>query len=155
LWDDEAKSLLLARDPLGIKPLYYASDGRVLRFASQLKALEAGDALSAQLDPAAVAAFLLWGSIPEPATVRAAIRALPAGHYLLLEDARPAAPRRHPASDPPSVATGIPEALAESVAAHLVADVPIGVFLSAGLDSGLVAALAARSKPELMTLTVR
>src|SRR5215210_5186790 len=85
IWDDREKTLLLARDPLGIKPLYGSSEGGCLRFASQVKALEAGGAVSRQVDPAGLAGFLLWGSVPEPLTIRKAVQALPAGHYLVAE----------------------------------------------------------------------
>ncbi|HEV8630101.1 MAG TPA: asparagine synthase (glutamine-hydrolyzing) [Thermoanaerobaculia bacterium] len=161
LWDDVAKTLLLARDSFGIKPLYYATEGGVLRFASQVKSLVAGGGISAQLDLAAVAGFLLWGSVPEPLTLRQSIRQLPAGHYLLVENGRLSEPVRHYrpdrhdyAGERESVAS-LADALADSVAAHLVSDVPVAVFLSAGLDSGLIAALARRHLPELSTLTVR
>jgi asparagine synthase (glutamine-hydrolysing) len=160
LWDDVAKSLLLARDPFGIKPLYYSTEGDMLRFASQVKSMLAGGAVSSEVDLAAVAGFLLWGSVPGPLTVRRSIRQLRAGHYLLVEDGRVGESRAYPmspsaddtvASRPLSLA----DALADSVAAHLVADVPVAVFLSSGLDSALVAALARRHHPDLTTLTVR
>src|SRR5947209_11701498 len=83
LWDEREKSLLLARDLLGIKPLYLSEEGGCLRFASQVKALEAGGAVSRAIDPAGLAGFLLWGSVPEPLTIRQAVRALPAGPHLL------------------------------------------------------------------------
>ncbi|HEV8241705.1 MAG TPA: asparagine synthase (glutamine-hydrolyzing) [Thermoanaerobaculia bacterium] len=161
LWDDEAKTLLLARDPFGIKPLYYTSDGGVLRFASQVKSLLAGGALSTQVDLGALAGFLVWGSVPEPRTIRQSVRALPAGHYLRVEGGIVGAPVRHyvpvtvDGAAAGSPAMPFAEALADSVAAHLVSDVPVAVFLSAGLDSGLVSALAARRHPDLATLTVR
>src|SRR5918996_1518031 len=60
IWDDDERRLFLARDALGIKPLYYTVDGGMLRFASQVKALEAGGAVSSQVDPAGLAGFLLW-----------------------------------------------------------------------------------------------
>lgn len=174
LWDDEQKCLLLARDPYGIKPLYYAPAGDTLRFASQVRALEGskgnGDAsrngIDLTLDPAGLAGFLLWGSVPEPWTIRRGIRALPAGTYLKVQSARDRAgdrgvigePVRH--APPPAVADSaealrqerqaaqagqaVTEALEESVRAHLVADVPVALFLSAGLDSTLLAALACR-----------
>src|SRR5688500_9168970 len=157
LWDERAGSLFLARDPLGIKPLYYSTAGGQLRFASQVKALVAGGAVSRQVDPAAVAGFLVWGSIPEPMTLLSQVRALPAGHSLLVENGLCGAPVRH--YDPSHALAGetlpLPEALADSVSAHLVSDVPVAVFLSAGLDSGLVAALARRRQADLATLTVR
>ena len=88
IWDDDERRLLLARDPLGIKPLYYSHQGGCLRFASQVKALEAGGALPRDVDPAGLAGFLLWGSVPEPFTIRRAVRALPAGSFLKVEDGR-------------------------------------------------------------------
>jgi asparagine synthase (glutamine-hydrolysing) len=152
IWDGHRRRLLLARDPLGIKPLYYsagtAGDGGdgAFRFASQVKALDAGGAISPEIDPAGLAGFLLWGSVPEPWTIRRAVRALPAGHALAVEYGRPGEPRPFLVADPEPLA---PEtAIEESVAVHLVSDVPVAVFLSAGLDSGLLAALARRHLPE-------
>jgi asparagine synthase (glutamine-hydrolysing) len=150
LWDDVEKQLLLARDPLGIKPLYYSNDGGCLRFASQVKALEAGGAVSRAVDPAGLAGFLLWGAVPDPFTFRSAVRALPAGCFLRVEDGRAGEPQ--PFYDMDLVPAGPPlapaEAVEDSVAAHLESDVPVAVFLSAGLDSGLIAALARRRLPE-------
>ena len=142
IWDDLEKSLLLARDPLGIKPLYFATAGGLLRFASQVKALEAGGAVSSEVDPAGLAGFLLWGSVPEPFTIRRDVQALPAGHHLVVRDSRIGGPQPHgPAEISP---LDPPAAVEDSVRAHLVSDVPVAVFLSAGLDSGLIAALACR-----------
>jgi asparagine synthase (glutamine-hydrolysing) len=156
LWDAATGELLLARDPYGIKPLYYAFDGETLRFASQVKALAAGGGVARALDPTGVAGFLAWGAVPEPFTLARAIRALPAGHLLRLgpDGALRIAPLP-PAAEPPET-RGAGAALAESVAAHLRADVPVALFLSAGLDSALVAALAARTgseRPTALTLT--
>ncbi|HEX4961550.1 MAG TPA: asparagine synthase (glutamine-hydrolyzing) [Thermoanaerobaculia bacterium] len=149
IWDDREKSLLLARDPLGIKPLYFtpaAGKDGCLRFASQVKALEAGGAVSREADPAGVAGFLLWGSVPEPLTLRRAVRALPAGSYLLVRDGATGEPQPY---EPVTVEPLEPEAAVDdAVAVHLVSDVPVAVFLSAGLDSGLIAALARRHLPE-------
>jgi asparagine synthase (glutamine-hydrolysing) len=149
IWDEAAQRLLLARDPLGIKPLYYTSDGGCLRFASQVKALEASGRVERALDPAGLAGFLVWGSVPEPLTIRRGVRALPAGHHLLVDRGAVQAPRAHGA---PGLAGGeaptLAEAVADSVRAHLVSDVPVAVFLSAGVDSSLVAALACRELRE-------
>ncbi|HEY7215275.1 MAG TPA: asparagine synthase (glutamine-hydrolyzing) [Thermoanaerobaculia bacterium] len=146
IWDDREKTLLLARDPLGVKPLYYATAGGCLRFASQVKALEQGGAVSREIDPAGLAGFLLWGSVPEPFTIRREIRALPAGHHLLVREGDVGQPQPHP----PERAEPLEPAAAveDSVKAHLVSDVPVAVFLSAGLDSSLIAALARRHLPE-------
>jgi asparagine synthase (glutamine-hydrolysing) len=146
LWDGQEKTLLLARDPLGIKPLYGSSEGGCLRFASQVKALEAGGAVSREVDPAGLAGFLLWGSVPEPLTIRRSVWALPAGHHLLVRDGRMGDPQPH---GPSEVSLMDPvAAIEDSVVAHLISDVPVAVFLSAGLDSGLIAALARRHLPE-------
>jgi asparagine synthase (glutamine-hydrolysing) len=147
LWDDREGELVLARDPLGIKPLYYSAEGGILRFASQVKALEHGGAVSRETDPAGVAGFLLWGSVPEPFTIRRAIRALPAGCFLRVRDGQAGEPRPYEAASSAGVREPL-EAIEDSVRAHLVSDVPVAVFLSAGLDSGLVAALARRHLPE-------
>jgi asparagine synthase (glutamine-hydrolysing) len=154
LWDEERRRLLLARDPLGVKPLYYSQEGGTLRFASQVQALLAGGALSRTLDPVGVAGFLLWGSVPEPGTLYRGIRALPAGHHLVVEDGRAGDPLPH--GFPIPTAATLEEALDEAVRAHLVSDVPVAVFLSAGLDSALVAALAVRAggpPPSTFTLS--
>lgn len=141
IWDGQARRLVLARDSLGIKPLYYSSDGRCLRFASQVKALEAAG-VSRDVDPVGLAGFLLWGSVPGPWTIRKAVRAVPAGHWLEVRDGRVGAP----VAFEPRIVEALPveDALAESVRAHLVSDVPVGVSLSAGLDSALITALACR-----------
>jgi len=158
IWDGLARRLLLARDPYGIKPLYVAVGDGWLQFASQVKALEAGARVGRELDPAAVVGFLLWGSVPEPRTLRAGIRALPAGHLLLVEDGTVAEPRcyREVRVLDTARSEGIEAALRDTVRAHLVADVPVGVFLSAGIDSAIIAALARRvAGGELTTLTMR
>ncbi|MEP7011513.1 MAG: asparagine synthase (glutamine-hydrolyzing) [Acidobacteriota bacterium] len=150
LWDGATGELLLARDPFGIKPLYLSTEGGTLRFASQVKALEAGGGISLAVEPAAVAGFLLWGSVPEPWTIRRGVKALPAGSYQIARDGDPGAPVAYfPSAEsaevpPPDVPRAPADLLADAVRAHLVSDVPVAVFLSAGLDSGLIAALAAR-----------
>ena len=149
LWDEREHRLFLARDPYGIKPLYYTIEDGYLRFASQVKALEASGSTSREVDPAGAVGFLLWGSVPEPRTIRRAICALPAGHYLIAEGGRVGEPHSHHCfgyfSGPkqPTLAA----ALEDTVRAHLVADVPVALFLSAGLDSSLLA--AARTFSEL------
>ena len=144
LWDQVGRRLLLARDPNGIKPLYYSVSRGHLRFASQVKALLTSPAVSARLAPAGVVGFLLWGSVPEPFTLHESIALLPAGHLLEVCEGKILGPRPLPTPKIPPAPTG-PSPLAavrDSVRAHLVSDVPVAVFLSAGLDSAMVAALA-------------
>ena len=150
LWDAGRRGLLLARDPFGIKPLYYADDGRTLRVASQVKALLAGQGIDGEPDPAGHAGFFLLGSVPEPHTLYRSIRALPAGCTLWAEESGFGAPtpyfdisRTLAERDGQPVVGSLRHHLLDSVRAHLVADVPVGVFLSAGLDSATIAALAA------------
>ena len=156
LWDAEKRTLLLARDPLGVKPLYWADDGWTLRFASQAKALLAGGRVARDPEPAGIVGFHLLGSVPEPFTVWRDIRSLPAGTTLLVDRTGPQVPKpyydvaqalaRRAAKakpDPAAARRLLTEAVRDSVRHHLVADVPVAVFLSAGLDSGaLLGAMA-------------
>ncbi len=158
IWDQTLGWLFLARDPLGIKPLYYADDGRTLRFASQVKALLAGRAVDTARDPAGLAGFYLWGSVPEPFTLYSHVRSLPAGTTLRIEHDRPVTLARYfdvgtelaKAGDSPPEVTQeemrerLRAALLDSVRHHMESDVPVGVLLSAGLDSTSVMALAQR-----------
>ncbi len=167
IWDNEARSLFLARDPYGIKPLYVANDGWTFRFASQVKALLSGSKVSRDPEPAGVVGFHLWGSVPEPFTLYRDIRALPAGHIQLVDAAGPRKPepyaniaqvfadgaaRRVPKDE---IHAKVRVAASESVAAHLLADVEVGVFLSAGVDSGALLGLmrdAGQNKVRAITL---
>lgn len=156
IWDDAETTLFLARDPYGIKPLYYADDGHTFHFASQVKALKAGGSLSATLDPGGIVGFMLWGSVPEPHTMYEDIRTLPAGCCLTVGAAGRADATCYwdvAAAVARSVtrANEVPRgeerefvraALLDSVRAHMVADVPVGAFLSAGLDSSTLVGLA-------------
>jgi asparagine synthase (glutamine-hydrolysing) len=158
IWDDLQRTLLLARDPYGIKPLYYSEQRGMLRFASQVRALQAGGGVSGEMDVGGLTGYLVWGSVPEPLTLRRGVRAVPAGHHLLVRDGKVQRPRAHDPFDAVD-GSGSPDlgtALEESVREHLVSDVPVAVFLSAGLDSSLIAALAQRRSAEpLTTLTLR
>ena len=157
LWDEGEQTLFLARDPLGIKPLYYADDGNTFRAASQVKALLASGRVSRDPDPAGVVGFFLWGSVPEPYTFHREIRLLPAGTTLAVSRDGVHGPVPYfslagRVCDAERETWGIPRgealrrldsAVRESVQAHLVADVPVGAFLSAGTDSNAVVGLAA------------
>lgn len=157
VWDSVERVLFLARDPYGIKPLYFSGAGGYFRFASQVRALEAGGSIPGDPDPAGLAGFLLWGSVPEPHTLRRAVKALPAGHSMVVREGRVGAPTPFHRLGVATLDGGddLASSLADSVKAHLVADVPIAVFLSSGLDSALIAALARRESAEaLTTLTI-
>ncbi|NQW00586.1 MAG: asparagine synthase (glutamine-hydrolyzing) [Rhodospirillales bacterium] len=150
IWDAQDQALFLARDPFGIKPLYYADDGRTLRAASQVKALLAGGAVERSPEPAGHVGYFLTGSVPEPYTLYKAIKALPAGHWMRIGangdrkitryfDPKPALAA--PMGDAPPA--DLRQVLLDSMQAHFIADVPVGLFLSAGLDSTSLAGLAA------------
>ena len=166
-WDGDRRGLFLARDAFGIKPLYYADHGGTFRFASQVKALLAGGGVDRAPEPAGHVGFHLWGYVPEPYTLFAAIRGLPAGSSLWVDGSGAQAAKRffdvagefaqaserpveHDLRDAP-----LRDALADSVAHHLVADVPVGVFMSAGLDSSTLLGLASeRADEPLRTVTL-
>ncbi len=155
LWDNEKQGLFLARDPYGIKPLYYACLRGEIRFASQVKALICGGGISKELNPRAEAGFLLTGSVMEPDTVYRDIEALPAGSALWVDqqgglrsklflDITDLFSRNQTEPiDPEKMREEAREALLDSVKHHLVADVRVGSFLSAGMDSGAITSLAA------------
>lgn len=156
IWDERRCGLFLARDPFGIKPLYYADNGRTIRFASQVKALLKGDEIDTTPGPAGHVGFYLWGHVPDPYTLYKGIRALHAGSSLWVDVAGHKEPARFfNAPDELAKASAthltitredmherLRTALLDSVRHHMVADVPVGVFLSAGLDSATLVALA-------------
>ncbi|MEQ8968461.1 MAG: asparagine synthase (glutamine-hydrolyzing) [Azospirillaceae bacterium] len=170
LWDADKRGLLLARDPFGIKPLYYADDGASLRVASQVSALAAGGRIDTRPDPAGHVGFFLWGYVPEPHTIYRGVRALPAGSTLWIDEAGARSPAtywsvteriaeaearaaEHPV-DADTAHAMLRTALLDSVRHHMIADVPVGVFLSAGLDSATLAALAAECGGGVETFTL-
>ncbi len=163
IWDSLRRTLLIARDRLGIKPLFYAPMADGLIFASEIKALFAHPDVRTELDVEAVDAYLTLGYVPAPRTIFHGLVALPPGHWLQWQEGRTRSGRYWTPDYRRPVLEGSEEALAdeldarlnEAVRAHLVADVPIGVFLSGGIDSSLVAALAQRASPDpLQTFTI-
>lgn len=160
--DEGRRQLFLARDRLGKKPLYVEHRGTFLAFASELKALQT---LSPRrgLDREALAAFLVWGFVPEGLCSAAGVRRLPPGHCLLVDlDSGTSMEQRYwrpmvqpsPGLTVRSAAECLRPVLEDAVALRLQADVPVAVFLSGGIDSGVVTALAARRQPGLAALTV-
>ena len=155
LYDTRQRTLFLARDRLGVKPLYTAplSDGS-LAFASELKGLLAHPLLRREVDPLAVEDYLAWGYVPDHRSILKGVEKLPAGHYRLLRhDAPAAAPlrwwdvsfaerRRENAAD---LESELLFRLREAVTSRMTADVPLGAFLSGGVDSSSVVALMAEA----------
>jgi asparagine synthase (glutamine-hydrolysing) len=165
-----APLLFLARDPLGIKPLYYTQTDDGFAFASETRALLAGGVAAKKLSPDALTSYFLFGSVSEPVTLLDGVFSLPPGHRMLLYvperrrmprarawwDATrsPAAKGGRATRDFSSAACSVRKRLEDAVRAHLIADVPVGLFLSSGLDSSAIAAIAARERAGICSFTL-
>jgi asparagine synthase (glutamine-hydrolysing) len=150
IWDPRVETLFLARDPFGIKPLYYWQRGDRLLFASQVKALLASGLVPPELSADGLETFLAFGGVREPLTAIASVYALPAGHTAVVRRGRLQLTRFwHPPCTPDlsmgwaAAARALRAELADAVARYVTSDVPLGLFLSGGLDSSVLAALAA------------
>ena len=162
---DARRGLVLARDRVGIKPLYYyTNQNGLLLFASEVRALLASGYVPNERDVDAIAGFLLAGSVAAPRTIVKGVSSLLPGHYMVCREEGITVRRywdlscsepREPSE--PAAMAHIRTLLDDSVSRHLVSDVPLGVFLSGGIDSGAVVALASLARsgmPPLTTLTV-
>jgi asparagine synthase (glutamine-hydrolysing) len=175
LWDAKRRRLLLARDRVGKKPLFYHDGPNLCAFASETKALLAHPDVPHERDPQALPLFLTYGYVPTPGTHYRGIRALPPGHFMVATEAGTQAPRRYwrarfgsdwrrrmanddrggaseRSTDAEPLAGGMTDTeerfrslLRQAVERRLVADVPLGAFLSGGLDSSTVVALMAET----------
>ncbi|HEX9578398.1 MAG TPA: asparagine synthase (glutamine-hydrolyzing), partial [Myxococcales bacterium] len=159
LWDARSRKLLLARDRLGKKPLYYFAAGKRCVFGSELKALVAHGGVPRELDTDALVQYLACEYVPAPASIYRSIRKLPAAHLAVFDNAGLRL-RRYwslptpEAAAPEGAAAELVSLLDAAVKKRLVADVPVGVFLSGGIDSTSIAALAARHKKPLRTFSI-
>jgi asparagine synthase (glutamine-hydrolysing) len=159
IWDTRNQELFCARDPFGIKPLYYtlAEGGNQLRFASERKALLGAGEVSV-IDPDALRRYLSFQYVPPPATMTPPVRSLPPGHFMVARLGGPVdvfrywrpmlRPAKSPAADTPERILAV---LRESVATHLRSDVPLGAFLSGGVVSASICPRAAESRPGMLT----
>ncbi|MCF7995747.1 MAG: asparagine synthase (glutamine-hydrolyzing) [Chromatiaceae bacterium] len=168
LYDRNQQRLILARDPLGIKPLYLAQSSSGLAFASELRALVASGMVERSIDQRALASLLAYGAVQQPLTMYQGVRLLEPGTWMAIDMGQPA--RGLAASKPqrywqfPAPQSGgdyrdacerLHDSLSEAVGSHLMSDVPLGVFLSSGLDSSILATLsAAASWTPIRTFTV-
>jgi len=154
LWDRRTRTLLLARDRVGIKPLHYAQSGGRLVFGSEIKSILASGAIVPTLDPAGLDHYLSFLYAPRDASIFAGIRKLPPGHLLRWSEGRVSVESYWTLSADESfsgsaedAAAALSDVLARAVRAHMVSDVPIGAFLSGGVDSSLVVGLMAQASP--------
>jgi asparagine synthase (glutamine-hydrolysing) len=160
IWDSRTRELFLARDRLGIKPLYYFHSTKGFLFASQVKALLKSGLVDARLSLNGLVSYLDFGAVSEPLTIIDGVRALPAGHTATLRDGELQLSKYwEPHASTEAISNGqtvvaLRAMLDEIVDGHLVSDAPLGVFLSGGLDSSVLAALAARQTERLKTISV-
>ena len=161
IWDVHQRRCFLARDPLGIKPLYYTMRGGRLAFASELRALQAAGLTEGNLDAGALLGYFKTGSVAEPHTLLADVHSLEAGHYLIWENGRLARRCYWQVEFQPEAVVSeravveVRAALLDSMRAHFVSDVPVGVFLSGGIDSTALVALAREAgQSDLATFSI-
>ena len=160
VWDSRRRRLILGRDRMGKKPLYYWAGSGVLVFGSEIKAVLAHPSVPAELDVEALPAYLGFGYVPTPRTFFRGIRSLPPGHVLVAEPGREPAltpywsPQVPGAHDVDRLDLSVDEAardllprLRSAVQRRLISDVPLGAFLSGGIDSSTVVALMAQVSP--------
>src|ERR1035438_2861013 len=161
LWDSRRKRLVLARDRLGKKPLFYSWDGRRLLFGSEIKALWKAGGLSQEMDLEALSDYFSYQYVPAPKTIYRSVRKLRPAHYLVVDKS---GIRETPYWDIQfnqtrqlSESEWCEEFLAEyraSVRARLISDVPLGAFLSGGIDSSSVVALMNEVQPPVTTCSI-
>jgi asparagine synthase (glutamine-hydrolysing) len=155
IWDARRHRLVLARDRIGQKPLYYAATEDRIVFGSELKCFAAVEGVLKDIDPAAIDEFLTYQYIPHPGTIWKGVRKVPPGHYVVYENGK-ATVHRYWKFDPSierpidhaTAVSNVRELLTDSVRLRLQADVPLGTFLSGGIDSSIITAIAQKLSPE-------
>lgn len=168
LWDDSRQRLLLARDPMGIKPLYYFRADKNFVFASEVRTLLQTGLVPRQLDPNGLFSFLAFGSVYEPRTIVDGVSAVPAGHVLSVDQERvkvrefwsplPApedsALQPSTSADASAAVGALPDLVRDAVLSHLVSDVPVGVFLSGGIDSSSLVGIMSQAGVRASTFSL-
>jgi asparagine synthase (glutamine-hydrolysing) len=158
--DERTGELVLARDPLGIKPLFYLPRGDGVVFASELKALVSAAGSELRMEPGALVASMLYYWVPEQRCAINGVQKLPGGSWARFRpDGQHSVQHYWRAADVAAAAAAGPAAdlrqvIEESVTAHLVSDVPVSSFLSGGLDSSIITVLAHRANPEVDAYTI-
>jgi asparagine synthase (glutamine-hydrolysing) len=156
LWDARRKRLLLARDPMGIKPLYYHASDRTFIFASEVRTLVQTGLVPRKADSTAVVSYLAFGSVYEPWTIVEGVKAVPPGHVLTVENGSVSSREYWSPLRPSGTATAdqLPAILRDAVLSHLVSDVPVGVFLSGGIDSSALVAILSHNGVRASTFSL-
>jgi asparagine synthase (glutamine-hydrolysing) len=162
IWDNRRRQIFVARDRLGIKPLYWTRDGDRFAFASELKALLVLPGIAGEVNWTAIDAYFAYGYIPAPLSAYQSVSKLPAAHYLLVNAAGvtthrywslPVGPKLR--GSEARIASDFRDLFEETVRMHLMSEVPLGAFLSGGVDSGLAVAMMSRhSASPVSTFTI-
>ena len=161
IWDRRKKLGILARDRMGIKPLYYVDKPKSLVFCSELKPLSSLKEVSKEISPVALELFLTHDAVPAPFTMLDEVKKLPAGHSLIFQEGEKkliqfasALPSSLPEKSGEEIEFELEPTFRDALRRHLISDVPVGVFLSGGLDSSLLAVLCAEANPQLKTFSI-
>jgi asparagine synthase (glutamine-hydrolysing) len=156
IWDKQRHRLFLARDPMGIKPLYYHQFNETFLFASEVRALLETGLVPRRLDPAGLSNYLSFGSAYDPITLIAGVCALRAGHFAIWEHSE-FRERKYwdlVAKTPAAHSGDLPDVVHDAVRMQTVSDVPVGVFLSGGIDSSAIAAILAQGGQDVDTFSL-
>ena len=161
LYDCDKRQLFLARDRLGVKPLYLARlEGGAIAFASEMKGLLAHPLMRRQVDPLAIEDYMTWGYVPDHRVMLRGVEKVPAGHFLLLEHGRSPGPPQQwwdvsfagrEKGRTEDLSAQLLHLMREGVSSRMVADVPLGAFLSGGVDSSSVVALMSEASAAPVT----
>lgn len=160
LWDDRRKRLIVGRDRLGIKPIYYHHGARVLAFASEMKSLFVLDEVSNEIDPVALDEFMTLEYVLAPRTLCRDIRKLEPGHLLVVQDGKVEKVRYWTPDSAVRYSTfeeampALESEMRAAVKRHMIADVPLGAFLSGGIDSSIIVGLMAEMSPRVKTFSI-
>jgi len=160
IWDEKANKLFLARDRIGIKPLYYYVDNNRFVFSSELKGLIKDKKIARKINPTALKYYFIYRYIPAPYSIWQDIYKLPPAHYLIYEHNQCSIKKywdlklKNDTPDENLAARDIQELLEDSIDHHLISDVPVGVLLSGGLDSSMVTAIGSKLKEDLLTYSI-
>ncbi len=161
IWDSKKKKLILARDHMGVKPLYYSLQKDSIAFASEIKAFTVLDDFKLTVDKTAVDIYFTMQYIPAPRTIYNEIKKLTPGHYLISERGKitinkfwDVSFKNNPETSEQAVAKKLRQMIEDSVKLQLVSDVPLGVFLSGGLDSTIITSAAAKFKKDINSFSV-
>jgi asparagine synthase (glutamine-hydrolysing) len=162
LWDARRQRLVGARDAFGVKPVYWAQQGRRVAIGSEVGAVLAAGLGSTLIDPIALDHFLAWRFVPAPRTLFAGVNKLPAATYLVAEPDTPvrvtsyrSAPGASFDASPAELADGLADQFQRAVARQMMSDVPYGAFLSGGIDSaGIAAAMTRHDDKPVKTFTI-